>query len=132
MGFEKGSLSFRMFFTQRDFVDEDINKFAAAAFPPLNSLAEEEEIHGWVASRHMLDRNITEDTAYLGGYLRLTLTQAKKKVPASLLAAECAIEEMKEETGLEGEIIEFLGFYPDFSPIYEKVISFFGSPEIIL
>ncbi|MCK4311820.1 MAG: NUDIX domain-containing protein [Candidatus Cloacimonetes bacterium] len=37
---------------------------------------------------------------------------------------ECAIEEMKEETGLNGEIIEFLGFYTDFSPLYEKVISF--------
>ena len=42
MSFEKGSLSFRMFFAQRDFVEEDINKFAAAAFPPLNTLAEEE------------------------------------------------------------------------------------------
>ena len=93
MGFEKGSLSFRMFFAQRDFEESDIEKFAAAAFPPLNTLAEE-EIHGWVAGRHILDRNITEETAYLGGYLRLTLTQAKKTVPASLLAAECAVEEM--------------------------------------
>lgn len=93
MGFEKGSVSFRMFFAQRDFVEDDIDKFAAAAFPPLNSLAEE-EVHGWVASRHMLDRNITEETAYLGGYLRLGLTQAKKTVPSSLLAAECAVEEV--------------------------------------
>ncbi len=93
MSFEKGSLSFRMFFASRDFVEDDVDKFGAAAFPPLNSLAEE-EIHGWVASRHLLDRNITEESAYLGGYLRLTLTQAKKKVPASLLAAECAVEEM--------------------------------------
>lgn len=93
MGFEKGSVSFRMFFAQRDFVEDDVDKFAAAAFPPLNSLAEE-EVHGWVASRHMLDRNITEETAYLGGYLRLGLTQAKKSVPSSLLAAECAVEEV--------------------------------------
>ena len=104
MSFEKGSLSFRMFFAQRDFVAEDINKFAAAAFPPLNSLAEE-EIHGWVASRHMLDRNITEETAYLGGYLRLTLTQAKKKVPTSLLQAECAVEEM---AAMEAEEKQYL------------------------
>ncbi len=93
MSFEKGSLSFRMFFAQRDFVAGDVEKFAAAALPPLNTLAEE-EIHGWVAGRHILDRNITEETAYLGGYLRLTLTQAKKTVPSSLLAAECAVEEM--------------------------------------
>jgi hypothetical protein len=93
MGFEKGSLGFRMFFVQRDFEKADVEKFAAAAFPPLNTLAEE-EIHGWVAGRHLLDRNIDEETAYLGGYLRLSLTQAKKTVPASLLAAECAVEEM--------------------------------------
>jgi hypothetical protein len=104
MGFEKGSLSFRMFFAQRDFVAADVDKFAAAAFPPLNSLAEE-EIHGWVASRHMLDRNITEETAYLGGYLRLTLTQAKKAVPTSLLQAECAVEEM---AAMEAEEKQYL------------------------
>jgi 8-oxo-dGTP diphosphatase len=38
--------------------------------------------------------------------------------------AECAIEEMKEETGLLGKVIVQLGYYTDFSPIYEKVISF--------
>ncbi|MBN2461648.1 MAG: NUDIX hydrolase [Candidatus Cloacimonetes bacterium] len=37
---------------------------------------------------------------------------------------ESAIEEMKEETGLTGGIDKFLGFYADFSPLYEKVISF--------
>ena len=104
MSFEKGSLSFRMFFAQRDFVEEDVEKFAAAALPPLSTLAEE-EIHGWVAGRHLLDRNITEETAYLGGYLRLTLTQAKKAVPSSLLAAECAVEEMAV---MEAEDKQFL------------------------
>lgn len=93
MGFEKGSLSFRMFFASRDLGTEDVDKFSASALPPMNTLAEE-EVHGWVAGRHLLDRHITEETAFLGGYLRLTLTQAKKKVPASLLAAECAVEEM--------------------------------------
>ena len=93
MGFEKGSLSFRMFFASRDLTAEDVDKFAAQALPPLNTLAEE-EVHGWVAGRHLLDRNVTEENAFLGGYLRLTLTQAKKKVPVSLLQAECAVEEM--------------------------------------
>ncbi len=93
MGFEKGSLGFRMFFASRDLTEEDVDRFAAQALPPLNTLAEE-EVHGWVAGRHLLDRNITHDNAFLGGYLRLTLTQAKKKVPASLLAAESAVEEM--------------------------------------
>jgi hypothetical protein len=93
MGFEKGSLSFRVFFASRDLGVEDVDKFAAQALPPLSTLAEE-EVHGWVAGRHLLDRNVTEENAFLGGYLRLTLTQAKKKVPTSLLQAECAVEEM--------------------------------------
>ena len=93
MGFEKGSLSFRMFFASRDLGPEDVDKFAAQALPPLNTLIED-EVHGWVAGRHLLDRNITEESAFLGGYLRLTLTQAKKTVPTSLLTAECAVEEM--------------------------------------
>ncbi|MDZ8118055.1 recombination-associated protein RdgC [Pontiella agarivorans] len=93
MGFEKGSISFRMYFASRDLTTEDIDKFAAAALPPLSTLAEE-EVHGWVGGRHLLDRNITEENAFLGGYLRLSLTQARKKVPTSLLQAECALEEM--------------------------------------
>ncbi|MDA3814593.1 MAG: NUDIX hydrolase [Candidatus Cloacimonetes bacterium] len=38
--------------------------------------------------------------------------------------AECAIDEMKEETGLDGEVIVQLGYDTEYSPIYEKVISF--------
>ncbi|MDH3981646.1 MAG: recombination-associated protein RdgC [Kiritimatiellaceae bacterium] len=82
-----------MYFAARDLTVKDVEKFAANALPPLSTLAEE-EVHGWVAGRHLLDRNVTEENAFLGGYLRLTLTQAKKAVPPSLLAAECAVEEM--------------------------------------
>ena len=104
MGFEKGSLSFRMFFASRDLGAEDVDKFAAQALPPLSSL-DEEEIHGWVAGRHLLDRNITKENAFLGGYLRLTLAQAKKMVPTSLLQAECAVEEMAAMEAVEAESI---------------------------
>jgi 8-oxo-dGTP diphosphatase len=37
---------------------------------------------------------------------------------------EAAVSEMKEETGLDGEVIQFLDYYSGYSPIYEKVISF--------
>ncbi|MDO9577942.1 MAG: NUDIX hydrolase [Candidatus Cloacimonadales bacterium] len=36
----------------------------------------------------------------------------------------CAVEEMWEETGLEGKVERSLGYFSDYSPIYEKVISF--------
>jgi len=37
---------------------------------------------------------------------------------------ETAVTEMQEETGLTGEVTKFIGYYSDFSPLYEKVISF--------
>ena len=93
MGFEKGSISFRMFFPSKELTEDMVEQFATHALPPLTSLAQE-EMSGWVGHRHPLDRKITEENAYLGGYMRLGLTQAEKKVPASLMAAECALEEM--------------------------------------
>lgn len=36
---------------------------------------------------------------------------------------EAAIAEMQEETGLNGRIKQFLGYYDGYSPIYEKVLS---------
>ena len=92
MAFEKGVISFRMLFPSRVLSEEDAGRFAAAALPPLDTLSEE-EMHGWVTGRHLLDRRITKDAVSVGGYFRVTLAQAKKTVPASLLAAECAMEE---------------------------------------
>ncbi len=37
---------------------------------------------------------------------------------------QTAIEEMREETGLIGEVEKFLGYYHGHSPIYERIISF--------
>lgn len=92
MAFERGSASFRMFYVP-ELPEDVLERFAASALPPLNTLAQE-ELHGWVGFRHVLDREITEGNAYLGGYLRLTLTQVQKKIPSSLLAAECRMEEV--------------------------------------
>jgi len=77
MGFEKGSLAFRIFFPSRNLTEDDIDRFASEALPPLNTLTEE-EIHGWVGSRHLLDRHITPENTLLGGYFRLALAQAKR------------------------------------------------------
>ena len=38
--------------------------------------------------------------------------------------AETAVEEMLEETGLSGEVGEYLGYFVDSSPIYHRIISF--------
>lgn len=93
MSFESGSASFRAFYMPRELPADVVERFAKLALPPLNSLGRG-ELHGWVGSRHLLDRVITEDNAYVGGYLRLNLVKVEKKIPEALLRAECKMEEL--------------------------------------
>lgn len=93
MAFESGSISFRMMWLPRALPADAVARFAQHAAPPLDRLVAG-EIHGWVTGRHLLDRQIDPNTAFYGGYLRLTLMQAERKVPEALLRAECRIEEL--------------------------------------
>jgi hypothetical protein len=87
-----GALSFRLFKIGRPLPEGAVEQFAKAALPSLEALTNV-PIHGWVTGRHNLDRNITQESAYFGGYLRLALATAEKKIPGELLRAECRMEE---------------------------------------
>ncbi len=104
MGFESGSISFRMFYLAGRMPGDAIRRFAKHAAPPLDALGRE-AITGWVTGRHLLDRNITEETAHVAGHLRLTLMKAERKIPESLLRAECFMEELAE---LQARGVQFL------------------------
>jgi hypothetical protein len=93
MAFESGSLSFRMFYVPKGLPDSIHERFADDVLGSIDHLLDE-ELHGWVGSRHLLDREIHEGSAWPAGFLRLALCQAQRKIPASLLRAECRIEEM--------------------------------------
>jgi hypothetical protein len=93
MSFESGSLTFRMFYLSQPLPRDYIDRFAARAAPPITTLGSE-PIHGWVTGRHLLDRNITQETAHFAGFLRMTLMRAERKIPESLLRAECRMEEL--------------------------------------
>lgn len=95
MSFESGSISCRISTFPHPIPDDAVEKFAGHAAPPLNTLGSG-EIHGWVTGRHLLDRDLREDTASYAGYLRLTLMQAERKIPEPLLRAECKMEEIAE------------------------------------
>lgn len=95
MAFESGSVSFRIFYVPRPLPKDAIERFYNHAAPPIDTLSDG-TIHGWVTGRHLLDRNITDDTATYGGFLRLTLMQAERKIPESLLRAECKMEELAQ------------------------------------
>lgn len=93
MSFESGSIKFRMFYLSQSMPEDYIERFQDKAAPALDALRDE-SIHGWVTGRHQLDRDITRESAHIGGYLRMTLMRAERKVPEALLRAECRMEEL--------------------------------------
>jgi len=95
MALESGSVGCRLFYLPLPLPPNPVERFANHAAPPIDTLGTG-EIHGWVTGRHLLDRHITEDTATLAGYLRLTLMRAERKIPPALLRAECKLEELAE------------------------------------
>lgn len=98
MGFESGSMTFRMFTLKQRLPGDVVRGFASHAAPPMDAVKREARV-GWVTGRHLLDRHITDDTAYVGGHLRLTLVKAERKVPEALLRAECRMQELAETKG---------------------------------
>jgi len=93
MSFESGLIGFRMCYAPKGLPDDAVDRFARHAAPPLKSLGTAPAI-GWVGGRHLFDLPITDDNARFGGYLRLSLLKAERKVPASLLRAEAFLEEL--------------------------------------
>jgi hypothetical protein len=93
MSFESGSMTFRMFYLPQLLPKDYVDRFARRAAPPIKTLGET-PIQGWVTGRHLLDTNINSDTAFWAGYLRLAMMRAERKIPESLLRAECRMEEL--------------------------------------
>lgn len=93
MAFDSGAVSFRLFYLPQQFPENVLDMFADDAAPGLDTLREE-PITGWITSRHLLDVDIKEETAYKAGFLCLALRIAERKVPTSLLQAEMKIEEL--------------------------------------
>jgi len=93
MAFESGVMSVSLFYVGRSLPDTVVSAFSKKALPPLDLLGRG-PLRGWVAGRHLLDRNITDNNAYVAGRLRLTLVKAERKIPEALLRAECMMEEL--------------------------------------
>jgi hypothetical protein len=93
MGFESGTVGFRLYYLPRPLPDDFVKRFAAHAAGGLESIQAEISA-GWVTGRHLLDRNIVADSISYAGYLRITLRVGQRKIPTSLLHAECRMEEI--------------------------------------
>lgn len=93
MPFDSGSVSFRLYHLPRALPEDALDGFRARVAPSLEYL-KEEPVYGWVTGRHLLDRQLDEVNAFYGGYLRLCLLQAERKIPTSLMRAEMKQEEL--------------------------------------
>jgi hypothetical protein len=93
MPFDQGTITCRACLLPQPLPADAVARFAAKAAGPLESVKDEIQV-GWVSARHLLERRIDEETAYLGGSLHLCLRQAQRKVPAALLKAECRMAEL--------------------------------------
>lgn len=93
MPFDSGNITFTACRLNKKLPANVVDDFIRCKAKSTDSVKDEPQI-GWVTSRHLLDTRIDEDSAYTAGYLNLTLRSAVRKIPASLLKAECRIEEL--------------------------------------
>lgn len=120
MPFETGSVSYRIYQLPRELPEPLLDGFIRRAAPPLDTI-KDQPVYGWVTGRHLLDRQIDDNNSFLGGYLRLCLLQAERKIPTSLLRAELKQEELirmavsgsdgisrREKTEMKQEIVDRL------------------------
>ena len=95
MGFDQGRLTFRICRLSEPLPKDAVKRFAADHAQSLDGVMGEPQ-WGWGTTRHLLDTNITEDSVKLGSYYHICLRQAVRKIPASLLQAECRIQELSK------------------------------------
>lgn len=93
MALDSGSASFRMLELPRKFPADWPKRFAQHAAGSLDSVTDAEST-GWVTGRHLLDSHITAGTAIQAGYVHLVMRIAQRKIPPTLLRAECKLEEL--------------------------------------
>ncbi|MCQ2397580.1 MAG: recombination-associated protein RdgC [Lentisphaeria bacterium] len=93
MGFDRGNLTFRICLLPDTLPSNFLEKIAAECAGSLEHVTDEPS-WGWVTGRFLLETEITEQNSKFGPYLHICLRQAERKVPASLLNAECKLEEL--------------------------------------
>ncbi len=92
MAFDNGKISFYVYEILGDLPENHLELFAEKAVCPLENV-DKDISTGW-AGRHLLERRIDSETAYNGEFLTLHFRSAQRKIPASLLSAECMQREL--------------------------------------
>ncbi len=93
MPFDRGSFAVKILKLTKDLPEDILERFNKNCAGKLDEVKDEPQI-GWISGRHLLERNIDEETAILGGHIYLNLRIAQRKIPTSLLKAEMKLEEL--------------------------------------
>ena len=93
MPFDQGNITFRICSLPEPMPSDRIERFAEYAARALDEIKDEPQ-WGWVSPRHLLDSNISDETIRAAGFYHLCLRQAERKIPSSLLTAECRMVEL--------------------------------------
>ncbi|HBM14819.1 MAG TPA: hypothetical protein DD381_00485 [Lentisphaeria bacterium] len=93
MPFERGSFSVKFLKLPADLPEDALESFNRHCAGKLDEVKNEPQT-GWVSGRHLLERQIEEETAILGGHIYLYLRTAQRKIPAQLLKAGIKMEEL--------------------------------------
>jgi recombination associated protein RdgC len=94
MSFERGAVSVTVFRIPESFPENAIELFAAKAAKKLDDIPGDDVSYGWTSGRNLLETNINEATAKLGGYIYLNLRIAQRKLPGGAFNAECRKQEL--------------------------------------
>lgn len=93
MGFDRGTITCRVCLLPAEFPKDVLERLAANSAGPLERVGDEPE-WGWVTGRFLLETDLTEENCKFGSYYHICLRQAERKVPSSLMQAECRLEEL--------------------------------------
>jgi hypothetical protein len=94
MPFENGSISFSVYKLNKDLPDDHLERFSKLAACKVEEVGNTPNT-GWTG-RHLLERRIDEETAYFGEFLHIHFRSAVRKIPPSLLKAECMQRELAQ------------------------------------
>lgn len=107
MSLETGTISFRMFYLRDDASlcsTDALSNLQRAALPDLASVVGE-KADGWCGPRHMMDRDLSLANIEHHEWLRLNYVRAIRKVPETLLVAECKAVEQAELKARGGDFL---------------------------
>jgi len=93
MPFDTGNISFSVYRINKDLPEDYLEQFSAKSGCLPEKVPSDTPNVGWVA-RHLLERRIESDTALQGDFLHLHFRSAVRKIPGSLMSAECKQREL--------------------------------------